>query len=33
MINFELKDRYDFSDLCKLVTFLRSDRGCPWDHE
>lgn len=32
MINFELKDRYDFSDLCKLVTFLRSENGCPWDH-
>ena len=33
MINFELKDRYGFSDLCRLVTFLRSENGCPWDHE
>lgn len=31
MINFTRKERYDFCDLQKLVTFLRSEDGCPWD--
>lgn len=32
MVDFIQKDRYDFNDLRKLVTFLRSDHGCTWDH-
>jgi len=32
MVNFIKKDRYDFEDLRKLVAFLRSENGCPWDH-
>lgn len=31
MVNFIEKDRYDFEDLRKLVAFLRSENGCPWD--
>ena len=31
MIDFTSKDRYDFSDLVRLVTLLRSPGGCPWD--
>ncbi len=25
--------RYDFSDLCDIVTILRGEGGCPWDRE
>lgn len=32
MIDFIEKSRYDFEDLRALVAFLRSERGCPWDH-
>ena len=32
MVNFIKKDQYDFEDLRKLVAFLRSENGCPWDH-
>lgn len=28
---FLKKDRYDFADLCRLVTILRAPGGCPWD--
>ena len=31
MIDFYSKPRYDFSDLVKLVAFLRDPAGCPWD--
>ena len=31
MVNFIEKDRYGFEDLRKLVAFLRSENGCPWD--
>lgn len=31
MIDFYSKPRYDFADLCKLVTVLRAPDGCPWD--
>lgn len=27
------KKKYDFDDLCNLVSVLRSDEGCPWDRE
>ena len=32
MIDFIDKSRYDFEDLRALVAFLRSEKGCPWDH-
>lgn len=32
MIDFKQKAQYDFEDLLTLVSFLRSERGCPWDH-
>ena len=31
MIDFTSKDRYDFSDLVRLVHLLRQPGGCPWD--
>lgn len=31
MIDFISKDRYDISDLIRLVTLLRAPDGCPWD--
>ncbi|MFY9381754.1 MAG: nucleoside triphosphate pyrophosphohydrolase [Eubacteriales bacterium] len=27
------KKHYKFSDLCDIITLLRSDDGCPWDKE
>ena len=27
------KEKYDFDDLCGLVSVLRSEDGCPWDRE
>ena len=27
------KDRYDFDDLCEIMTILRGEGGCPWDRE
>ncbi len=27
------KNKYDFDDLCTLVSVLRSPDGCPWDRE
>ena len=30
---FQLKENYDVEDLKKLVSYLRSDKGCPWDRE
>ncbi len=28
---FLKRDRYDFADLCALVSLLRAPGGCPWD--
>lgn len=33
MVDFKLKDRYDFADLLQIVTILRSPGGCAWDAE
>lgn len=33
MVKFTKKDRYDFSDLVKIMDILRGDQGCPWDRE
>ena len=33
MVNFELKSRYDYEDLLRVVHILRSPGGCPWDQE
>lgn len=27
------KEKYDFDDLCDVVTILRGEGGCPWDRE
>ncbi len=27
------KDRFDFSDLVRIMALLRSEDGCPWDRE
>ncbi len=32
MIGFKQKEHYGYEDLVALVTFLRSENGCPWDH-
>ena len=32
-VDFELKDRYGFDDLLKIITVLRAPGGCPWDRE
>lgn len=29
---FELKTQYDLNDFIQLISFLRSENGCPWDH-
>ena len=31
MVNFEVKSRYDYDDLLKIIQILRSPEGCPWD--
>lgn len=33
MVNFELKSRYDYEDLLRVIHILRSPGGCPWDQE
>ena len=33
MVNFELKSRYNYDDLLRVVHILRSPGGCPWDAE
>ena len=33
MVNFEMKSRYDYEDLLRVVHILRSPGGCPWDQE
>lgn len=32
-MDFQQKDRYEFSDLVKIVKLLRGENGCPWDKE
>lgn len=27
----DIKDNYDFSDLCQIISELRGENGCPWD--
>lgn len=27
------KERYNFDDLCRVITVLRGEGGCPWDME
>jgi len=33
MVEFTQKEFYDFRDLEKIITILRSPEGCPWDRE
>lgn len=30
---FRVKDQYDLNDFIALISFLRSENGCPWDRE
>lgn len=32
-MDFEFKDKYEISDLVKIMDILRSPKGCPWDKE
>lgn len=31
MVDFHSKSRYDLGDMIRLIAFLRSENGCPWD--
>jgi len=31
MLNFEGRDSYTLADFVRLISFLRSEDGCPWD--
>ena len=31
MLSFVSKERYGLEDFVRLIAFLRSDEGCPWD--
>lgn len=31
--SFQIKDRYSFEELCKIIAFLRGPEGCPWDRK
>ncbi len=33
MVDFEFKSNYNFYDLVKIMSLLRSPEGCPWDRE
>lgn len=33
MVDFQYKDFYGVEDLKKLISYLRSEAGCPWDRE
>ena len=33
ILNFEYKDKYNISDLLRIMEILRSPDGCPWDRE
>ena len=30
-MEFEMKERYDFGDLIRVLKILRAPGGCPWD--
>ncbi len=30
---FDVRDRYDYTDLCRVIARLRAPGGCPWDRE
>ena len=32
-MDFEIKSKYNFDDLIKIVRVLRAPGGCPWDME
>ena len=32
MNKFTVKEKYDIQDFISLISFLRSEDGCPWDH-
>ena len=32
-MDFQKKERYNVSDLIKIMEMLRSENGCPWDRE
>ena len=32
-MDFEIKEKYDFYDLVKIMALLRAPDGCPWDRE
>ena len=31
MLDFQCLDQYSLEDFVRLISFLRSERGCPWD--
>ena len=33
MVDFQCKERYDYSDLLQIMKLLREPGGCPWDRE
>ncbi len=33
MVDFELKEKYGFEDLLRIMELLRSENGCMWDRE
>ncbi len=33
MVNFPLKEHYEYADLLEIVRLLRAPGGCPWDGE
>lgn len=33
ILNFEYKNKYNISDLLRIMEILRSPDGCPWDRE
>jgi tetrapyrrole methylase family protein/MazG family protein len=33
MLNFKIKEKYDFYDLVDILALLRGKDGCPWDKE
>ncbi|MGN0667406.1 MAG: nucleoside triphosphate pyrophosphohydrolase [Huintestinicola sp.] len=32
-MDFQFKEKYNISDLLKIMEILRSENGCPWDRE
>lgn len=33
MVDFNKVERYSYEDLCRIVSILRGENGCPWDRE